>query len=392
MTEPEDEANGLSLIRDDPFFRAQRAIGLIPPEGLGIARRALFFTLISWLPVALWAAWRGHAFSGPLDEPLLHHFGVNVRCLIAVPLLIIAEGAAHSVTIRLLPHFIRAGIVTDNEAFHAVLERAKRARNRTMPWVIIGGLVFAWAIIAPATRQEHDLLWAASGVADAPNIGFGGWWYLYVARPVYVTLVLAWLWRLFLLTRFMFYMSRLPLSLVPTHPDMHGGLGFLSAVPGAFSVVILALSSVLCAGWAHDVKYHELSLESLRLPAAAWLVLVMVLFLSPLLVFAPPLARARKLARLDYAALVARHGRAVRERWINGKPVVTEQPLLDAPEIGPVADTIAMYDAVARMRPVPVGRFSLIAVLVPAIVPMIIVIALRVPIKELLISLFKALT
>ena len=85
-------------------------------------------------------------------------------------------------------------------------------------------------------------------IPATPSFGFGGWWYLYVARPVYVALVLAWFWRLLLTTRMMFKISRLPLSLVPTHPDRLGGLGFLASIPGAFSLVILALSSVLAAG------------------------------------------------------------------------------------------------------------------------------------------------
>jgi hypothetical protein len=190
----------------------------------------------------------------------------------------------------------------------------------------------------------------------------------------------------------MFKISRLPLSLVPTHPDRLGGLGFLGSIPGAFSLVILALSSVLAAGWAHQVKYHEVSLDSLKLPAASFLILMLVIYLSPLFVFSPALSRVRTFARLEYAALVARHGRAVRERWINGKEVVEDEPLLQAPEIGPVADTLSLYDAVRRMRPVPVGKTSFLSVLVPAVIPMIVVVALRVPIKDLLLTLLKALT
>lgn len=391
MTDSGDHPPAVSLIRGDPLYRVQRAVGLIPAEGLGIGRRAVFFALVTWLPIAVWAWWRGHAVAGALDEPLLHHFGVTIRCLVAIPLLIIAEGVAHAVTMRLLPQFLRAGIVTDNEAFRAVVRRAERARDQTLPWILIAGAVIAWVVLAPATNQAHDIIWAVDEPATR-SVGFGGWWYLYVARAVYVALMLAWFWRLFLLTRFMFYLSRLPLSLVPTHPDRHAGLGFLSAVPGAFALVILALSAVLSAGWAHDVKYHEMSLSSLKVPAASFLVLVLVIFLSPLFVYLPVLARTRKFARLEYAALVARHGRAVRERWINGKPVVEDEPLLEAQEIGPVADTISMYDAVERMRPVPVDKTSLIAVLVPAIIPMVLVVALRVPLKEMILSLLKALT
>ena len=49
---------------------------------------------------------------------------------------------------------------------------------------------------------------------------------------------------------------------------------------------------------------------------------MLVIYLSPLFVFMPALTQVRKHARLEYAALVARHGRAVRERWINGREVV----------------------------------------------------------------------
>ena len=45
----------LSLVRNDPLYRLQRKIGLIPENGLGIVRRMLFWTLFAWLPTALWA-------------------------------------------------------------------------------------------------------------------------------------------------------------------------------------------------------------------------------------------------------------------------------------------------------------------------------------------------
>jgi hypothetical protein len=390
LSDSDPEASAVSLIRGDALFRLQRRIGLIPAHGLGVARRALFFALLTWLPIAVWAWWRGRVLGDSLDEPLFHHFGVNVRCLIAIPLLVLAEAVAHAVSMRLLPHFIDAGIVTDAAAFKAVIDDGARVRDLTLPWVIIAGLTIAWAFMAPSTPRAHDLLWA--GDPGTRSFGFGGWWYLYVARPVYVALVLAWLWRLLLTTRLMFKISRLPLSLVPTHPDRLGGLGFLASIPGAFSLVILALSSVLAAGWAHDVKFHEATLDSFKLPAAGFLILMLVIYLAPLFVFFPALSRVRKYARLEYAALVARHGRAVRERWIDGREVVEHEPLLQAPEIGPVADTLSLYDAVKRMRPVPVGKTSFLSVLVPAIIPMIVVVALRVPVKDMLLTLLKALT
>src|SRR5262245_22549102 len=77
----------LSLVRGDPLLRLQRRIGLVPAHGLGVARRALALALLAWLPLAAWALLAGR-WSGA-GEPLLQHFGVHVRCLIAIPLLVL---------------------------------------------------------------------------------------------------------------------------------------------------------------------------------------------------------------------------------------------------------------------------------------------------------------
>jgi len=120
-----------------------------------------------------------------------------------------------------------------------------------------------------------------------------------------------------------------------------------------------------------------------------FVVLAVLLFLAPLLALAPPLLAARRPARLAYGALVAEHGRRVHRKWIEGEPV-GDDPLLGAPELGPVADTITMYQAVEKMRPVPIGLPAVLAVAVPALLPMLAVLAIQVPLKDLLRALLKA--
>lgn len=388
--EDRSSAESLSLVRGDVLFRLQRAIGLIPRDGLGVARRAVFYALLSWLPIAAWALTRGRALDGALDEPLLAHYGVTVRCLVAIPLLILAEGVAQGVIHRLLPQFLHAGLVRDEAAFRRVIEGVAALRDRTLPWALIAGLVVAWTVLGPRVHQPHELLWAVEAPAEA-RLGFGGWRYLYVARPLYVTLVLAWLWRVALLFVLMRRLAGLDLALVPTHPDRHGGLGFLAGLPAAFASVTLALSAVIASGWAHDVMYHGTTLASLRAEAAGFVVVIVAVFLAPLLVFVPLLSRTRKRAVLDYAALVGRHGRTVHERWIEGRRTTAHDDLLGAPEIGPVADTHALYESGARMQALPIDRKSLLAVLVPVVAPMIAVAALQIPMKTLLLSIVKAL-
>jgi hypothetical protein len=385
-----NSADALSLVRGDALFRLQRTIGLIPRDGLGVVRRAVFYALLAWLPIAVWALTRGRALDGALDESLLAHYGVTVRCLVAIPLLILAEGVAHGVTHRLLPQFLHAGLVRDEAAFRRVIEGVAALRDRTLPWVIIAGLVVGWTVLGPRVHQPHELLWAVETPVQT-QLGVGGWWYLYVARPIYVTLVLAWLWRVALLVVLMRRLARLDLALVPTHPDRRGGLGFLAGLPVAFAPVALALSAVISSGWAHDVMYHGTTLASLRAEAAGFVVVIVATFLAPLFAFVPLLSRTRKRAVLDYAALVGRHGRAVHERWIEGRRTTAHDDLLGAPEIGPVADTHALYESAARMQALPIDRRSVLAVLVPVVVPMVVVAALQIPLKTLLLSVLKAL-
>jgi hypothetical protein len=119
-------------------------------------------------------------------------------------------------------------------------------------------------------------------------------------------------------------------------------------------------------------------------------VVVLGLILVPLAVFAPRLAAARRRALLEYGALVAEHGRLVRRRWILQEAVENEA-LLDAPELGPVADTISLYEAVARTRPVPIGKRALATVLIPLLLPMLAAAAVQVPIKDMAIKLLGVL-
>jgi hypothetical protein len=383
-----EDDGALSLVRGDAFIRAQRAIGLVPRDGLGAGRRALVLSLATWLPIAVWAVLQNRALPGAAGEPLLSHFGIHVRCLVAIPLLVIAEAVSHGVTTRLLPQFLRAGLVADadRERFRDILRGIARLRDRALPWLILAGLVVGVTIVAPSPPANHELVWTG----EVPG-GFGAWWFDWVVRPVFTVLMLAWVWRLILLFLLCARLARLDLQLVPSHPDAAGGLGFLESLPIAFSPVVLALSAVLASRWAHDVVYHGVHVSELRMPMIAFCVTALVLFLAPLLPWQRPLAAAKRRAELEYGALVAHHGRLVRRRWILAEEV-GDEPLLSAPEIGPVADTLTLHDAARKMRVVPLGRRSLLAVLVPAAIPLVVVLAIEIPVKDLLLGLVKTLT
>jgi len=391
MSAPSVDSTGELSLVDDVALRLQRHVRLVPARGLGVVRRAVFFALLTWLPLVAWAAYAGRIMPGGIDEPLVMHFGVHVRFLLAVPALILGEAMAHRVSTTLVPYFLTSGVIPPAQqgAFVRVVASVARLRDRTLPWLLIAVVVIAWTILEPVGGESeagHEAAWATEG----GGLGFGGFWLLYVSRPIFGALLAAWLWRLVLVFILLKRIAGLDLSIVPTHPDRAGGLGFVRDMPKAFSLMAFAVSAVVASRLAHDVIYHDVSIQSLKGVLGGFVLIVVVLCVAPLLALVGPLAAAKRRALLDYGALIGRHGRLVRQRWILGEAPV-EDGLLQAPEIGPVADTLTVYEAVRSMRPVPFGKSTLIAIAVPTLLPILVLLSTQVPIKEVLKKIVGAL-
>lgn len=381
----------LSLVRNDPMFRLQRRLGLIPADGSGVVRRAVFWTLVAWLPIAVWAVLNRRALPGTVDEPLLRHFAVHTRLLIGIPAFHLAEALVHRGMQRFLPYLVQSGLVPPDTvpAYQDVLREVARFRDRTLPWIAILGLTVVLSAYNVTAQRIDELNWAMMGAADQ-TLGFGGMWYMVVGRAIFLILLLGWLWRLFLFFRLFRGIARLDLALVPTHADRIAGLAIVEYLPAAFAPVIFAISAVLAATWGHEVLYHGVHVTALRTQMIAFVLLILVLFLSPSLALAPLLIRTKKKALLDYGALIGEQGRLVRQRWIERREV-GRTDILEAPELGPVADINALYDPIRTMRPVPVGLHTLAAVMLPAVLPLIPVLAIEIPVKELLLGLLKSM-
>ena len=384
-----DAANAYSPVGDEPPLRWQRAVHLAPGHGLGVVRRAIFFALVTWLPIAIWALVHGRFLNAPSGERLLQHYGVHVRCLVTIPLFVLGEATLHNAGLRYFPQFITSGIVDDitRPRFEAAVRTLCRWRDSSLPWFVVIGMALAWTFIDRTENHLDEMSWAFEGNGA---VGFGGIWFAYVVRPIFLGLLLGWLWRIALLAMLILRFSRLGLSLVPSHPDRAGGLGFLEKLPSAFGPVSFGLSAMLASRWAHQIVYHGVTLDSLKLPVTIFVVLWTLLLLVPLVALMPLLHAAKRAALPSYAAMVAEQGRLVRQRWID-RTTRADSPLLEAEGIGVVADAATMYSQVKAMRIFPIGKTSLAAILLPIAVPMLIVVAIRIPIGKLLFGIVKAL-
>src|SRR5271163_4281387 len=77
----------ISFVRGGPFYRIQRAFGLIRPGQWNLGRRIAFFIAVGWLPLlVITAIWNLQGL-----DSLVRDYRVHSRMLIAVPALLIAE-------------------------------------------------------------------------------------------------------------------------------------------------------------------------------------------------------------------------------------------------------------------------------------------------------------
>jgi hypothetical protein len=384
-----DATQAFSPVEDDPPLRWQRALRLAPANSPGVIRRAIFFGLLTWLPIAIWALVRGRFVTAAGGEPLLQHFGVHVRCLVAIPLMILGEATLHKAALRYFPQFIGSGLVDEGTRprFEAALRAARRWRDSSLPWLFVIGAALASTFVDRAGNHTDAMSWALD---EKGTLAFGGAWFAYVVRPVFASLLLGWLWRIVLLAALFVRISRLDLSFVPSHPDRAGGLGFLERLPVAFAPVSFGLSAMLGSYWAHQIVYHQQTLDAIKVPAAVFVAVWSLILLVPLVPWLPVLYTAKRAALPSYAAMVAEQGRLVRRRWIDGTTKV-DAPLLEPAGVGPICDAAAMYGQVRAMRIFPIGGTSLIAILLPIVVPILIVAALKIPIGKMLLGVVKAL-
>ncbi len=384
---PETEPDvGFSLVTGDSLHRAQRVLGLIPARGLGIGRRILIAVALTWLPLALWAQWNHLLFPGAAEEPLLRHFGIHARFLVALPLFIASEGFVESALRRMLPQFVSSGLVDESlhPAFMRILKDAARLRDSRLALGVIIGLVVAVSIAGwGKAEHNHELIWAGS-VAGG---GFAATWFSLVARPIFLLVLLAWFWRLAVVTRLFQRIASLDLRLAPTHPDRAGGLGFVEKLPAAFTPFLFGITVVIAGRWAHDALYHGMPVSTLRIPAILLVATGMLVGMAPLVVFAAKLAALKRHSLRMIDALLADHARLFARRWMQ-RETVDDAGILGAPEIGPVADTVGLYEAIRRIRLLPVGRASIAPIILAVAVPLVAVFATQMPLKE---AVFKIL-
>jgi hypothetical protein len=348
------EESDFSLVLGGPvfhFFRRSHLAG----DGLELLhRRLLIITMTAWLPMLFLTA--VSSSTGAVRLSFLHDVQVQVRFLIALPVLIAAELIVHSRIRPVVRRFVERRIVLPQDLgrFHSAIDSAVRLRN-SVP-IEIGLLIFAYTLslwlwnIRVAVEAST---WYASPIGRW-HLTPAGCWYVFVSIPILQFILLRWYLRLFVWFRFLWQISRINLNLIATHPDRCAGLAFLGKSAYAFGPILFAQGAMLAGLVASRVLYRGESLLSFKLQIAGFVAFFVLAILAPLLMFTPRMARAKRKGLADYGLLAQRYVESFEQKWVLRDPATFEE-LLGSGDIQSLADLGNSYAMVRDMRAVPFG-------------------------------------
>jgi hypothetical protein len=204
----------------------------------------------------------------------------------------------------------------------------------------------------------------------------------FLSNPLFLFLVLRWFWRFLVWTALLYRISRLRLQLSPMNPDRSGGLGFLAMYPGIFSGLIFALSCVVASAILKELDFVRHDPQTVWIALAVWIVVILIVFIGPLLVFIPPILAARAKALLEYGRLVSQFQRAFHHKWIdearNGKD------LMGSPDLSPLSSLYAILQTVRGLQVIPVDKAAIVQLVIAAGLPLLVVVAKQMSILVML--------
>jgi hypothetical protein len=276
--------------------------------------------------------------------------------------------------------------------FDGAIASAFRLRHSVLAEVLLIAFVYVVGVLI-IWRQYVALAaatWYAAPAAEGSKLWFAGVWYGYLSLPLFQFFLMRWYFRLFIWTRFLWQVSRIELSLVPTHPDRVGGLGFLANTVYAFTPLAVAHGALLAGLIANRIFFLGAALPEFKIEIAVLVVFLMCVVLGPLLVFAAQLAQAKRTGNREYGTLAERYVREFDAKWLRGG-VPADEPLVGSADIQSLADLANSFEVVRGMQIAPITRDAVLRLVAATLVPIVPLALTMMSLEELLKTLFGIL-
>lgn len=381
------DAKNFSLVLGGPLFQLLRRAHLSDDALMLVRQRIVVISLLTWLPLLLLSALEGNVLGAGVSVPFLLDIEVHIRFLVTLPLLIVAELVVHQRMRPIGQSFLDRNLIPDDamERFDAAITSAFRLRNSAFAEVMLIAFVYGVGVLIIWRHYTaiNAATWYATPSSAGSKLSIAGMWYGYLSLPVFQFLLLRWYFRLFIWARFLWQVSRIRLSLVPTHPDRLAGLGFLSDTVHAFVVLALAHGAMLAGHLSSRIFFLKAALPEFKVEIAVLLAFILCVVFGPLLAFTAQLAQAKRTGLREYGTLAERYVREFDAKWLRGG-VSGEEPLVGSADIQSLADLANSYEVVRTMRIAPVTKDAFIQLAAAVLLPVVPLALTMMPLEELL--------
>jgi hypothetical protein len=251
-------------------------------------------------------------------------------------------------------------------------------------FVYVVGVAYLW----PRYGALGVPIWYATPIEGGRHLSLAGWWFVCVSVPLFQFILLRWYFRLFIWIRFLWQVSRCRLSLVPTHPDRAGGLGFLSLTVVGFAPLLAAHGALLSGLIANRIFFQGATLVDFKAELVVTVAFLLLVVLGPLLLFAPHLSQARRVGLREYGSLAQRYVREFDDKWLRGG-APPDEPLVGSADTQSLADLGNSFEIVRGMTAVPITRRTLVQLAVITLLPVAPLLLTMLSLEELLKRLLQ---
>ncbi len=343
--------------------------------------RVALYLFLTWVAPMLLAA-----MQPPSSMSFTADLETHVRSLVAIPLLILAEGRVDPTVGYVVRSLASPRRCRRPEVLQARVRALQPLVAHPLAALLLLGLAF---LLVPGWIRQHTSgreTWIFRVLDGRPDLTAAGVWQAFVVVPIYAFLLLRWVWRWFVLT-LVFARSAPLLRPIVSHADRCGGFSFVSEAPAQFAWVVAGISSLVSSRWLFAILREGTSPAIIARQGLAILVLSVLLAFAPMLAFAYHFIRARRSGLRRYRALVEGHARNLERDWLR-RPYPAQ---VTSEESSSLADLNTIYDTIRTMRPFPFRHRHVAIVALAALGPMLPLVTLVTPIDEVLRQVFKAL-
>jgi hypothetical protein len=369
---------------------ADRAHVTLPQ--IGARTRAILFAVVTWVPLAVLTIVEGRFWG--TGWVFSRDMAAYARLLLAGPMLVGIEPWAERQLSTAIASWRTSELVPSGQqgAFDRFLNKLAVWRGSYLPEIALAFLACALTAIGLASKVEHgDQPWLLGGSAPGP-LSWAGWWWAIVAGPLFLHLVLRWLWRFGVWTAALLRLASLPVRLFGAHADCMGGLLGVVKHHHLFAAVPLALAMVATGAGANAIFHAGARLGSLRHAEIFFVIIQLLVFMGPLFVFVPSLLAVRRAAAARYGAVAAHHAAHLEEQ-IEAALALDQRtrPRLSDQLLESEANLARSFDDVLTMNAFPVTRSSLLMFVGAAVGPLLLLELTAVPARELLVRVKELL-